>query len=598
MQRFILTLLLSLISISSFGQVYYAKDFGITPNTKVNQSIKINNAIREITAKSKKATLVFEPGRYDFFVLRQLQRRHFISNHDQDNPKNMGVVIESVDGLTLQGNGAEFMFHERMLPISIVNSNNITISGISIDFEKPHIAQAKVIKNDTVKHEITYRVAPWVSFELQNGEFINKGEEWENKIGDLIAFEKKTKRLVYNTSDVHYGKRESEIIDDSTIVAKWDNKQLIPGTILAMRSWHRPNPGIFISHSKNTKIINSTVHYAEGMGLLAQMSENILLDGFNVALRGDSDPRYFTTQADATHFSGCKGKIISRNGLYEGMMDDAINIHGTYLKIIKKLDSKTVVACYMHPQTWGFDWGYEGDKVQFVASKTMEIIGAQNKVATIKPSDQDSVKGAKEFVITFKNELSDQINAETSIGIENLTWTPEVLFENNLIRNNRARGTLFSTPRKTIIQNNTFDHTSGTAILLCGDCNGWFETGACKDVTIRNNVFINALTNMFQFTNAIISIYPEIPDLNGQTTFFHSGIKIYDNKFITFDKPILYAKSVDGLVFRNNIIETNNDYPAFHSIKSTFLFEKTKNIKIKDNSFDFNFDPKTEIIFK
>lgn len=598
MQRLIYTLLLSLITFSSFGQVYYAKNFGIKPDTKENQTVKINEVIRKITSKSKKVTLIFEAGKYDFHEAKSMQRRYYISNHDQDNPKNLGIAIENIEGLTLDGNGAQFVFHGRMLPISIVNSSNITISGISIDFEKPHIAQAKVIQNDTVNSKITYRVAPWVSFEIRNGEFINKGEDWENKIGSLIAFDEKTKRLVYNTSDVDYGVKESEIIDDSTIVVKWDNKQLVPGTVLAMRSWYRPTPGIFISQSKNTKVINTTVHYAEGMGLLAQMSENILLDGFKVALKGENDPRYFTTQADATHFSGCKGKIISRNGLYEGMMDDAINIHGTYLKIIKKIDHKTVIARYIHDQAWGFDWGYNGDKVQFVASKTMEIMGKKNTVETIKPNDQDSVKGAKEFLITFKKELGDQVNADVSIGIENLTWTPEVLFENNTIRNNRARGTLFSTPKKTIIQNNVFDHTSGTAILLCGDCNGWFETGACKDVTIRNNVFINALTNMFQFTNAVISIYPEIPDLNGQKKFFHSGIKIYKNKFITFDKPILYAKSVDGLVFSGNVIETNNDYPAFHPIKSTFLFEKTKNINIKDNSFDFEFDPKTEIIFK
>lgn len=61
------------------------------------------------------------------------------------------------------------------------------------------------------------------------------------------------------------------------------------------------------------------------MGLLAQLCENITLDRFNVCLKGPNDPRYFTTQADATHFSGCKGAIISKNGLYEGMMDDAIN---------------------------------------------------------------------------------------------------------------------------------------------------------------------------------------------------------------------------------------------------------------------------------
>ena len=60
-------------------------------------------------------------------------------------------------------------------------------------------------------------------------------------------------------------------------------------------------------------------------------------------------------------------------------------------------------------------------------------------------------------------------------------------FAGNTVRNNRARGALFSTPRRTVVEDNLFDHTSGTAILLCGDCNGWYETGACRDVLIRRN---------------------------------------------------------------------------------------------------------------
>lgn len=83
------------------------------------------------------------------------------------------------------------------------------------------------------------------------------------------------------------------------------------------------------------------------------------------------------------------------------------------------------------------------------------------------------------------------INEKAGLGIENLTWTPEVVFANNVIRNNRARGSLFSTPRKTIIENNLFDHTSGAAILLCGDCNGWFETGACRNVLIVEIRFVS-----------------------------------------------------------------------------------------------------------
>ena len=164
-----------------------------------------------------------------------------------------------------------------------------------------------------------------------------------------------------------------------------------------------------------------------------------------------------------------------------------------------------------------------------------------------------------------------------------------VEFFDNLIRNNRARGTLFSTPQKVVVENNLFDHTSGCAILLCGDCNGWFETGACRDVTIRKNHFINALTSQFQFTNAVISIYPEIPNLDGQKKLFHGGrkaaIRIEDNTFETFDAPILYAKSIDGLLFRNNKVVQNTDYKPFHWNKDQFLLQRVNNVEIEDLFF-------------
>ena len=34
------------------------------------------------------------------------------------------------------------------------------------------------------------------------------------------------------------------------------------------------------------------------------------LTDFNVCLKGSQDPRYFTTQADATHFSGWEDYIV------------------------------------------------------------------------------------------------------------------------------------------------------------------------------------------------------------------------------------------------------------------------------------------------
>ena len=584
-----LSLVLSCTTLSA-QKVYEISAFGLKANSSKNASPVLQKALAKIKAEYKegeKVILRFPEGRYEFHEKGAAVREYYISNHDQTNPKKVGIALEDMKNLTLDGQGSEFVFHGRMLPVSLLRSENCLLKNFSIDFENPHIAQVKIVENDP-QDGIVFEPAPWVDYRIaKDSIFEAYGEGWTMRHSWGIAFDGDTKHLVYNTSDIGCPtKGASEVAPRRIHAPGWKDARLVPGTVVAMRGWGRPTPGIFLSHDVNTTIENVKVHYAEGMGLLAQLCENITLEKYGVCLKGDADPRYFTTQADATHFSGCKGKIVSCNGLYEGMMDDAINVHGTYLKVVKRVDDRTLVGRYMHGQSWGFEWGCPGDEVQFIRSNTMELVGKQNKIISIRPYDKEQTEGAREFLITFQEPVDQVINEQSGFGIENLTWTPEVLFSGNVIRNNRARGSLFSTPRKTIVENNLFDHTSGAAILLCGDCNGWFETGACRHVIIRKNRFVNALTNLFQFTNAVISIYPEIPDLKGQQQYFHGGpeggIVIEDNEFETFDAPILYAKSVDGLVFRNNTIKLNTEYKPFHPNRNRFWLERVTNVTIAE----------------
>lgn len=574
----------------SAQKVYNVSDYGLRPDSKKNASPVVQKVIARIQTECKDGEAVilrFEEGRYNFHEKGCAEREYYISNHDQTNPKKVGLALEDMKNLTVDGQGAELIFHGRMLPVSLLRSENCTLKNLHIDFENPHISQVKVIENDPQKG-IVFEPAQWVKYRItKDGFFETFGDGWTMRHNYGIAFEGDTKHLVYNTSDVYCPiKGVKEIAPRRILAPEWKDQRLVPGTVMALRGWYRPTPGIFLSHDVNTTIENVQVHYAEGMGLLAQLCENITLDKFGVCLRGENDPRYFTTQADATHFSGCKGKIVSRNGLYEGMMDDAINVHGTYLKVVKRVDDRTLVGRYMHNQAWGFEWGCIGDEVQFVRSNTMELIGETNRIAFIRPYDKELIAGAREFLITFTEPVDAAINEKSGFGIENLTWTPEVLFAGNVIRNNRARGTLFSTPKATVVEDNLFDHTSGAAVLLCGDCNGWYETGACRNVIIRKNRFVNALTNLFQFTNAVISIYPEIPNLKDQQKYFHGGkdggIVIEDNVFETFDAPILYAKSVDGLVYRRNVIKVNHDYKAFHPNQRRFWLERVTNVSIME----------------
>lgn len=580
----------NLANLNGTERIYDLTRMGLKADSKKNASPVLQRAIARIKAECSpedSIVLRFAKGTYHFHEKGSAVRTYYISNHDQTNPKKVGIDLDGLKHFTLEGNGAELIFHGRMLPLTLLNSENCTLRNFSIDFANPHITQVHVVENDA-QAGITFEPAPWVKWRITNDSvFESYGDGWTGRPSYGIAFEEKTRHIVYNTSDAYCPTKGVTIDPKGRLLApNWKDKRIVPGTVVAMRTWGRPTPGIFLHHNRNTVLSNVKVHYAEGMGLLAQLCENITLEGFGVCLRGADDPRYFTTQADATHFSGCKGKIISNNGLYEGMMDDAINVHGTYLKVIKRIDDHTLLGRYMHNQSWGFQWGEPGDSVQFIRSNTMDLQGAPNRITAISPEDKSETAGARVFRITFRDPIDPQISEKEGYGIENLTWTPEVEFKGNTIRNNRARGTLFSTPQKVVVEDNLFDHTSGAAILLCGDCNGWYETGACRKVIIRKNRFVNALTSQFQFTNAIISIYPEIPNLKGQQQFFHGGeegsILIEENEFDTFDAPILYAKSVDGLIFRRNVIKKNNEYKPFHWNQSRFLLERTNRVKIME----------------
>ncbi len=568
--------------------------YGIRPDRKENIAPKLRKALTEVKARygNSGVTLRFLPGRYNIHEAGSFTREYYISNHDQDNPKHVAFAIEEWDNVTVDGGGADFIFHgSTMLPVAVVGSANVSLRNFSIDFANPHIAQSIVTAN--TPDGIEFEPAPWVESGIVKGSsrWETRGEGWTDHPRSGIAFEPGSRHVVFNTADIRIPTDSVVAVGERRYRApKWKDDRLKVGTVIAMRGWGRPTPGIFLSEDRATSISDVKVHYARGMGLLAQLCDSIDLLRFGVCLRGDDDPRYFTTQADATHFSGCKGHISSRDGLYEGMMDDAINVHGTYLKVIGSEGPRTLRARYMHGQSYGFKWGEPGDSVQPVDAPTMEVYGPRLCIASIVPVDRPGVAGAKEFDITFTTDFDPAIVAEgAQFGLENMEWCPSVTFSGNTIRNNRARGTLFSTPRKVVVEENIFDHTSGTAILLCGDCMGWYETGACRDVTIRRNRFINALTSRYQFTEAVISIYPEIHDLAGQKAYFHGGegtpgIVIEDNEFDTFECPLLYAKSTWGLIFRRNTVKLNSDYPAYHPNRYDIKLQRTAGVEIYDNT--------------
>lgn len=339
-----------------------------------------------------------------------------------------------------------------------------------------------------------------------------------------------------------------------------------------LRHSARSHAGMFIHHSRNVSVQHFNLYHTAGLGILSQYSENLSFYGV-YCIPNAAKGRYFSGHDDGLHFSNCKGQVVVDNCRFAGLMDDPINVHGTSVQVIKKLSGNKLLCKFMHDQSIGFTWAQPGDTIGLVENETMTTIGK----AVVQ---QFSSIDARNFELT----LTTDIDTALAIGdaLENLTWTPAVTIRNSYFGSNRARGILVSTPGKVVIDHNKFE-SSGSAILIAGDANGWFESGAVHDVLIKDNEFADAcLTSIYQFCEGIISIYPEIPKLDAAKPF-HRNIRIEGNTFHPFDYPVLYAKSTDGLVFSNNTLVHSTRYTPYHPRKGMITLEACRGVSIQGN---------------
>ena len=63
--------------------------------------------------------------------------------------------------------------------------------------------------------------------------------------------------------------------------------------------------------------------------------------------------RLLAASADMMHFSGCSGKVKIIGCYFAGAQDDPINEHGTKLRAVEKINTRTMNLRFMHRQSYG-----------------------------------------------------------------------------------------------------------------------------------------------------------------------------------------------------------------------------------------------------
>lgn len=553
-------------------------DFGAAPDSRANAVPAVARAL-EACRKLERPVLVFPKGRYDFWPQHAAERDYFESNTTDVNPKRLAVFVEGFSGLTIDGSGSTFVFHDRMQPFTVDRSSGVTLRGVAIDWDVPLGAEA-VVEAATEDHldlRLDDRQYPYV---IEGGKLVFVGEGWKNEWKDAMEFDGRTLEVVPGTGDAGClgkgwrGYRAEELSPGLVRLRHPFGRRPAVGNLLVLRHGERDHAGIFVIDSRDVTVEDVAMHSNAGLGLLAQFTENLTVRAFRAV--PSARRRVLSGHDDGVHVSNCRGLVTIEGSRFHGLMDDPVNVHGTSVRVVGRPAPDRLVARFMHHQSTGLGWGHPGDRVGFVLHRSMRTIG-EGSIVSFEPRDRDS------FEVRFREPVPAEV--KEGDALENLTWAPDVVIRGNEFLSNRARGILVSTPGQVVIEKNHFE-SSGSAVLIAGDANDWYESGAVRDVVVRGNVFGPAcLSSPYQFGEGIVSVFPEIPEPDPAFPF-HRNIRIEDNEFHPADYPVLYAKSVDGLVFSRNRLVRSTHHAPVHERKATLTFELCRRVVVDGNRLE------------
>ena len=577
--RLVISALLVISSVKgqSSRDTVYVSDF-VKPNTYENCVEGIQKAIDVCKNRGAKV-LSFEKGRYDIWPENAIRKEYFVSNTstEQECPskvKTIGLLFDGLKDLEIAGNDALLMYHGKMIMMAFDQCKGIKVHSLTTDFERPTASEIEYIKVGTEGVDVRFHRDS--RYDIRDGKISLIGEGWRSNINHCIEWDKDTHFFTYSGGwNTLAGSTAKEISPGIVHFDTPSTFQPKEGNILTVRDIIRDQVGIFINETENVELKDIHISYMHGLGIVSQYSTDITMNHVN-CIPNEERGRILASSADFMHFSGCKGQIKINNCRFEGAHDDPINIHATNLRVIAKIDDKTLKLRFMHGQSYGFTAFHKGDEVAFI--KASQMLRMDN----IYTVDHVKKLSEREMLISF----TQPIPKDLEIGhdcLENMTYTPEVEIRNNYFTRTSTRGLLVTTPRKVVIENNVFEKTGMSAILIESDAEGWFESGPVNDVLIQNNTFIDCAYQGGP-GNAIIALNPSNSVVNPNQSV-HRNIRIINNTFKTFDYPVLYAKSTQGILFQGNRIERTFTTDKLSGNKNVFYFNGCKDVVIEGNKW-------------
>ncbi|MBT1062575.1 right-handed parallel beta-helix repeat-containing protein [Bowmanella sp. Y26] len=528
----LLCLLAGSLHASVKAQDINVQDFGAVPG-KPDVSQAVQAAIAQLHRQGG-GTLRFPAGEYHFKLpgaqadFARLMRGELHYDTKWGKPGIAYHKAMSFVGLSkveIIGEDARLVFHGLVQPMEFVDSQQVRVQGLSIDWQRPAFSVGTVVASRADGFDLQVDN----DFPLQGGEPV-----WA-----LMDFDVQRNRL--------------GLVDDWRLSAplqllapqlvRISGSKAVPvGNRVILRHVGNYRPAIHLLRTSQVRFEDVQILAAPGMGIIGHQCADIVMQNLQVKPKGG---RLMSTNTDATHFISCTGEIRIQDSYFEGMGDDATNVHGFYLSIQKSVSTHSVRA-YLSVNTQDLlpDWPQPGDEMEWVRGDTLKPY-ARNTLTGIELNDDGSAD------LHFAQPIDSAVLPTDLLA--NASKVARLVFKNNQVKRIRARGILFQS-RGALIENNEFVDNTGTGILI-DTATGWMESIGTRDVVIRNNTLVGNGYGDGTYMDA--SGIAVLTESSAMAPGVHNGLLIENNRIQGVGKTGVYICCSRDVTLKDNQIAGN-----------------------------------------
>ena len=454
------------------AKVIHVKDYGALPGSSADSGSAIRKAIAAAVASGTATRVELDGGVYRIAPAEGAQYVFPI-----DEAKHL--TIRGVPGKT-----ELIVTDPRVGCFLFTQCRNVTLSGITIDYDPLPFTQGKVIAIDREAYTFDLAVdpgmpvpdAPWFA---TAGQAVSRKDPKASPRRIWGMFLDPQERRLKTQAHDHFFMESWQRVGDRTwrlLPAdgyQWKLRYIEPGDRFVLLARRVGGAGVLIRSCTDVLVEDVTLHAAVSVASAVVRSENVALRRFDVRYRPDTK-RLLTTNADGVHCQANRAGLVIENCFFEGMADDSINIYAPP-NIVHEVVSETMVRVGRRNEI------RPGDRLQIIDPKAGAIRGE------VVAKHVETIRG--QYVVTFDQPVQGIVAGKSHTDADTIynlsACGAGYVIRNNTMRYHRRHGMLLRAGAG-LVENNVIEGVAGHGIVVTNEPD-WPEGPFARDITIRNN---------------------------------------------------------------------------------------------------------------